>query len=103
MICAKKCSRFTFSCKTLRGLIEGREEKVRDYIFIEYTGGAVPSAFAVRSLRYKYVETEGESFAYDLLKDTLEQHSINQQEFTPQLNALQKHLRERMKAVNKLN
>jgi len=68
--------------KSIRPLITGEKEKVNDFIFVEYTGGAVPDAFAVRFNRFKFVQQEGKIFTYDLCGDPLEQRKIYQHDFT---------------------
>lgn len=81
--------------RSLKPLIEGKVESVNDYIFLEYTGGAVPDMFAVRSAYYKcFRDANGEFFAYDLIDDPGEQKKIYPNNFTEKMNKLQKHLNE---------
>lgn len=79
---------------SLKPVIEGNKEAVHDFIFAEYTGGAVPESFAVRSARYKYTEQESESFMYELLNDPGEQCKILPYNFLQEVWELQKSLRE---------
>lgn len=58
---------------SLRPLLEGRAPTVHDFLCAEYTGGAVPDTFAVRSARYKCLWQKDEVFAYDLQEDPAEQ------------------------------
>jgi len=78
--------------KSLKPLIEGRTKTVNDFIFAEYTGGAAPDSYTVRSLRYKYYEENGESFAYDLVEDPNEQHRMLPCDFTEEVKVLRKNL-----------
>ncbi len=73
--------------KSLVPVIEGEKGELRDSLFIEYTGGAEPDAFAVRSKRYKVVQTEGRVFGFDLLKDPGEQNEIGRENFTEGMKA----------------
>ncbi|MHC4478306.1 MAG: sulfatase [Planctomycetota bacterium] len=79
--------------KSLRPLIGGHSETVHDFVCVEYTGGAVPNAYAVRGTQYKCYHTDNEFFAYDLIKDPAEQHKILPDRFTDQTKILQKALR----------
>ncbi|UCG50105.1 MAG: hypothetical protein JSU94_10015, partial [Phycisphaerales bacterium] len=80
--------------RSFRPLIEGTAETVNDFVFTEYTGGAAPDTYALRSTRYKYCrQARSEPFAYDLAKDPGEQHKIFAEVFTPEIIALQKALR----------
>jgi len=79
--------------KSLVPVIEGESDKLRDSLFIEYTGGAEPDAFAVRSQRYKIVETGGRIFGFDLLKDPGEQDEICIENFTEEMKELSEKLR----------
>jgi len=72
--------------KSLKPLIESQSEKINDFVFVEYTGGTVPDCLAVRSNRYKYVQENGKSFVYDLLKDPYEQKKIFPENFTNQIS-----------------
>jgi arylsulfatase A-like enzyme len=87
--------------KSLKPIIEGDAEQVNDSIFAEYTGGAVRDIYTVRSARYKYYESVGEEFAYDLLKDPAEQHRIRPAEFPEEAKQLQKHLQKLRKDRDK--
>jgi len=80
--------------KSLRPVIEGRVKAVNEFVFAEYTGGAVPDAYAVRSTRYKYYQMVGsEPFAYDLAKDPEEQYKIHPVDFPEDVRVLEKHLK----------
>jgi hypothetical protein len=79
----------------LRPLIEGKAESVNEYIFAEYSGGAAPDSYAVRSMRYKFYEENGKAFAFDLARDPGEQHRILPADFTDDI----KTLRQRLKAI----
>jgi arylsulfatase A-like enzyme len=84
--------------RSLKPLIKGRLEKVNGFIFAEYTGGAVPDVFTVRSARYKYCrEAGGESYAYDLVKDPGEQNKIAQENFPEEVKLLGENLRSFLK------
>jgi len=72
--------------KSIRPLIDGKKERINDFIIAEYTGGAVPNALAIRFERFKFVQQENKVFAYDLSEDTLEQKKIYQHDFTGQMN-----------------
>ena len=80
--------------KSLRPVIEGDAEQVNDFIFAEYTAGAVRDIYTARSTRYKYYESVGEEFAYDLLKDPAEQHRILPADFPDEVKQLRRHLQE---------
>jgi len=71
--------------KSLMPVIDGRVEKVNDFVFAEYTGGAVPDCLTVMAQRYKYVEQGGESFVYDIIEDPSEQNKIFQDDFTNEI------------------
>jgi len=79
--------------KSFKPVIEGQIEVVNESIFAEYTGGAAPDCYAVRSTRYKYYEEAGESFAYDLAEDPREQHKILFPDFPEEVRMLQENLR----------
>jgi arylsulfatase A-like enzyme len=87
--------------KSLKPLIEKKVESVNEFVFAEYTAGAVPDSYVVRSLRYKCYETAGEQFAYDLLKDPAEQHRIFPPYFSEEVKELQRILNRRMQENNK--
>jgi arylsulfatase A-like enzyme len=81
--------------KSFKPLIDGRAEAVNEFVFAEYTGGAAPDSYAVRSARYKYYQMAGsEPFAYDLVKDPREQNKILPNDFPQDVRVLQKHLKE---------
>ena len=87
--------------RSLKPLIEGRIEEINQFIFTEYTGGAIPDCFAVRSKRYKlYTNSSGELFAYDLLKDPKEQAPIATSDFPPEVKIIEKNLRNLMQAAS---
>jgi len=75
--------------KTLRPLIEGRQDSVGDFVFAEYTGGAAPDSYSLRSASYKYCEEAGKQFGYDLKLDPREQRKIMPSDFCVQLKTLQ--------------
>ncbi len=78
---------------SFRPLIEGTAGTVNDFVFTEYTGGAAPDTYALRSTRYKYCrQARSEPFAYDLTKDPGEQNKIFAEVFTPDIITLQKAL-----------
>jgi len=83
---------------SLLPLIEGRARSVRDFIFAEYTGGAVRDVFALRSRRYKYCHTAQGDFGYDLFKDPQEKNKISPERFGPQLRQLGRILQELLTA-----
>jgi arylsulfatase A-like enzyme len=82
--------------KSLRPVIEGKVEAVREFIFSEYTGGAVPDSYVLRSSRHKYYEGSGEQFAYDLAEDPNERHKILPDGFPEEVKLLQKKMRKLM-------
>ncbi len=87
--------------KSLKPLIEGRAEEMNQFIFAEYTGGAIPDCFAVRSARYKlYTNSSDELFAYDLLKDPKEQTPITFADFPPEVKILEQNLQDLMQITN---
>jgi arylsulfatase A-like enzyme len=80
--------------KSLKPLIEGQAESIRDFVLAEYTAGAVPDVFAVRSRQYKCVgRAEGEILAYDLFTDPGEQRPILFDSGNAELTTLQAALR----------
>lgn len=81
---------------SLRPLIEDSVKSVRQFIFAEYTGGAVPDCYAVRSDRYKYYERANGAFAYDLGNDPGEQHKLLPQAFGEQVETLKISLQKLM-------
>lgn len=76
--------------KSIRPLIEGRSESVRDFVFVEYTGRAITieDSFGARFARYKFVYEQGDIFAYDLLTDPGEQERIYKASFDKEMHAL---------------
>ena len=79
--------------KSLRPVIEGQVEAVNEFVFVEYTGGAAPNSYAIRSARYKYYKMAGsEPFTYDLAKDPDEQDKIHPDDFPADVYELKKHL-----------
>ncbi|MHC4396868.1 MAG: sulfatase [Planctomycetota bacterium] len=74
--------------KSLKPLIDKEAEKLRDFVFIEYTGGAVPDCFGVRFSRYKFIRQEEDIFAYDLETDPAEQKKIYKNDFSGQMNEM---------------
>jgi arylsulfatase A-like enzyme len=80
--------------RSLLPLLTGDEASIRDHVFVEYTGGALPDVFATRSLTYKCCQTsEGRVFGYDLSKDPGEQTPIDPEHFPAELRTLQERLR----------
>ena len=83
--------------KSFKPLIEGKEEAVNEFIFAEYTGGAAPDSYAVRSARYKYCQMAGsEPFAYDLVKHPGEWNKILSADFPEKVRLLEKNLEKLM-------
>lgn len=78
--------------ESLRPVIEEKAQSVNEFVFAEYTAGAVPDSYVVRSIRYKCYDTSGEQFAYDLLKDPTEQHRILPPDFPQEARELQRIL-----------
>ena len=87
--------------KSLKPIIEGKLTSVNDFVRIEYTGGAVPDSFALRSMQYKFVRENGRLFAYDLLNDPSEQKRISEQDFSGQMNRYSEICRMLLKAESK--
>lgn len=85
--------------KSLKPLIDGRVETVNDFVFAEYTGGATPNSYSIRSNHYKYYEQDSESFAYDLLEDPQEQRKILADDFADEVKVLRKNLQEWLAAM----
>lgn len=77
-------------CKgqSLRAMVEGKPGNKRDFVFVEYTGGAVGDCFAVRFEKYKFVCEEDEIFACDLKSDPAEQKKIYKDDFTTKMNEM---------------
>lgn len=50
---------------------------VRDFVFAEYTGGAVEDSFALRTKVYKVIQTDKEMFYFDLASDPSELRMLN--------------------------
>lgn len=79
--------------KSFKPVIEGKTESINDYIFLEYTGGAVPDLFATRSKRYKCLKNdEGNYYAYDLENDPEEYKKIRPDQFPEEVKKLKEHL-----------
>jgi arylsulfatase len=74
--------------QSLRPLVEGKSDNKRDFVFIEYTGGAVPDCFAVRSRNNKFISEEDNIFAYDLTGDPFEQKKIYKDKFSVPMNEM---------------
>ena len=80
----------TYRGKSFRPLVEGQVETLHPFVFVEYTGKAVPDVFAVRSRNYKCFRTgDGHTFGYDLTTDPDEQRPIQVEDFTDELRALE--------------
>ncbi len=77
-------------CKgqSLRAMVEGNPDNKKDFVFIEYTGGAAKGSLAVRFKKYKFVCEEGEILAYDLETDQAEQKKIYKNDFTAEMNEM---------------
>ncbi len=83
--------------KSLKPLIEGQAEAVNEFVFAEYTGGAAPDTFMVRSGRYKFYQEDGSKpFAYDLAKDPDEQNRVFSDDFPAGVHSLGRTLKELM-------
>jgi len=79
--------------KSFKPLIEGQTEPVNKFIFAEYTGGAAPDSYVVRSTRYKCCrEAGGEPFAYDLAEDPGEQKRMVLDGFPKEIKTLKENL-----------
>jgi arylsulfatase A-like enzyme len=86
--------------KSLRPLIEMRKKSINEYILAEYTGGAVPDCYAVRSIRYKYCQEAGsEAFGYNLTNDPGEQKRIVLDSFPKEIETLEENLNRFIKAT----
>jgi arylsulfatase A-like enzyme len=83
--------------RSIKPVIEGESEAVNEFVFAEYTGGAVPDCHTVRSARYKYYQVAGdEQFAYDLTKDPGERHRIPVADFPEEVRMLRRRLEQLM-------
>ena len=71
--------------RSLLPLIKGEKESVREFIYADYTGGAVPDVFTVRGERFKYLWEGNKIFAYDLLNDPVEYNKIYESDFSEQM------------------
>lgn len=81
--------------KSLKSVIEGESRIANEFVFAEYTGGAVPDCYAVRSARYKYCRTaDGQPFAFDLDTDPRELRKILLDDFPEEVRILRKNLEE---------
>lgn len=79
--------------KSLRPLIEGRAKAVNEFVFVEYTGGAAPDCYAVRSIRYKCCREVGsEPFVFDLVEDHGEQKRTVLDRNSKEIRALEENL-----------
>ncbi|HPD32084.1 MAG TPA: sulfatase [Phycisphaerae bacterium] len=78
--------------RSLVPLLMGNSQAVNEYVFAEYTGGAAPNAYIIRSLQHKCVVAEGVTFAYDLTKDLGEQRKLSRSAFTDQMLSLSDRL-----------
>ncbi|MHC4743410.1 MAG: sulfatase [Planctomycetota bacterium] len=80
--------------KSMKSIIEGEARSSNEFVFVEYTGGAVPDCHALRSARYKYCRiADREAFAYDLDADPHELRKIFV-DFPEEVQVLQKRLEE---------
>lgn len=83
--------------RSFKPLIEGQADAVNEFVFAEYTGGAVPDCCAVRSAGYKYCQiADSEPFVYDLAEDPDEQHKIFAGDFPEEVRMLRKYLEKLM-------
>jgi len=83
--------------KSLKPIIEGKVDAVNEFVFAEYTGGAAPDTFTVRSTRYKLCrEAEKNLFAYDLIRDPDERNRIYLDDFPASVRYLHEALEEYM-------
>lgn len=88
--------------KSFKPVIEGRVGAVNEFVFAEYTGGAAPDSYAVRSTQYKYCQIAGiEPFAYDLVIDPDEQKKIGFDDFSQEVRLIKKHLKEWMSIIDR--
>lgn len=86
--------------KSLRPLIEGWAKVVNEFVFVEYTGGAAPDCYAVRSTRYKCCQEVGsEPFVYDLEEDREEQKRIALERNSKEIRTLEENLLRSIKAT----
>jgi len=74
--------------QSLMAIVEAKPGSERDFVFVEYTGGAVPDCFGARFKKYKLICEEGEIFAYNLETDPLEQKKIYKDDFTGEMNEM---------------
>ena len=74
--------------QNLRAIIEGKADRERDFVFVEYTGGAVADCFAVRFSEYKFIRQKDVIFAYNLAADPAEQKKIYKNDFTDRMNQM---------------
>jgi len=74
--------------QSLMAIVEAKPGSERDFVFVEYTGGAVPDCFGARFKKYKLICEEGEIFAYNLETDLLEQKKIYKDDFTSEMNEM---------------
>jgi len=78
--------------KSLMPIVDGKTEDVREYLFVEYTGGAIPDVFAARSRHFKYVQpSDSDAIGFDLVKDPGEQRYLESEGFKEELSALKSY------------
>lgn len=78
--------------KSLMPLIHRKTESIHDCLFVEYTGGAIPDVFGVRSQEYKYLHPkESEAFGFDLKNDPGEQKPLKPESFTEEILRLKSY------------
>lgn len=77
---------------SLKPLILGQAASVRDYIFAEYTGGAVPDCYIVRSSHYKYFQAGKDSFVYDLFEGSGELHALPDRALPAEIASLKEYM-----------
>lgn len=66
--------------------------KSRSWVYAEYTGGAIPNCSALRSKRYKVLQSEDVIKVYDLLEDPQELRPLRKSQFDIHVNNLIKSL-----------
>ncbi len=73
----------------LKPIMEGKADRVHEYVWTEYTGGAVADSWAVRTTRLTcYKEKGRKPVIFDRAKDPDEQYEIHSKDFTREMTAL---------------
>ncbi|HPS56363.1 MAG TPA: sulfatase-like hydrolase/transferase, partial [Sedimentisphaerales bacterium] len=62
-------------------LVSGDSDNIHEFVFIEYTGGAIKDKYAFRTDRLKYIFTEEQQYVYDIVNDPAEQIKIFPEKF----------------------